>query len=185
MKAKFVVWIVGVMLLGSFMLARGMGESDSTTLVAAEGVTTQATNHEAVQEVRAEQKYDERVALYLAAVAENEKKAAQIPPKPRTTKVRGSRGQTTVSEPQSEPQPDSVDFWRALSNCESPTGVVGKHVGYFQFSWDTARKVGIDGTEDYETQKAAAQEWARRIHPNEATSSGWPRCWKRALAATT
>ena len=44
----------------------------------------------------------------------------------------------------------------------------------------TAAKVGIDGSEPYEEQRAAAQEWARRIHPREATTAGWPHCWNVA-----
>jgi len=73
-------------------------------------------------------------------------------------------------------------FWRRLADCECASGRCGgAHVGYFQFSRDTARKVGIDGSESYEEQRAAAVEWARRIHPREATRSGWPHCWGEAL----
>lgn len=74
------------------------------------------------------------------------------------------------------------DFWRELANCECASGHCGgPHVGYFQLSPDTAAKVGIDGSEDYDTQRDAAIEWARRIHPNEGTRSGWPHCWWVAL----
>jgi hypothetical protein len=96
---------------------------------------------------------------------------------------RATRKATTTTTSPRWAAPDRMGdaFWQALSNCESPTGEVGRHVGYFQFSWDTAAKVGIDGTEPYEEQKAAAIEWARRIHPNEGTRSGWPHCWWQAL----
>lgn len=91
-----------------------------------------------------------------------------------TTTVRASRGVP-------RPEETNADFWRRLANCESADGRSGAFIGYFQFSPDTARKVGIDGSESYEEQRAAAQDWASRIHPNEGTSSGWPHCWWVAL----
>ena len=66
--------------------------------------------------------------------------------------------------------------------CESGMRAThNQYVGYFQFSRDTARKVGIDGSEDYETQKAAAQRWAAMVDPG--SRSGWPVCWWKASAA--
>jgi hypothetical protein len=89
---------------------------------------------------------------------------------------------TTTSVAVVAATPDDA-FWRRLADCECASGACGgAHVSYFQFSRDTARKVGIDGSEPYEEQRAAAQEWARRIHPNEGTRSGWPVCWWRAAA---
>lgn len=73
------------------------------------------------------------------------------------------------------------DFWRRLANCESADGHSGTYIGYFQFSRDTAKKVGITGSESYDTQVAAAQKWASIIHPREGTTAGWPHCWWVAL----
>lgn len=67
------------------------------------------------------------------------------------------------------------DFWRRLANCESPSGKSGHFRGYFQFSPDTAAKVGIDGSESYEEQRAAAQRWASQVNPG--STAGWPTCW--------
>jgi hypothetical protein len=79
------------------------------------------------------------------------------------------------------PPPDDAAFWRRLADCECASGRCGgPHIGWFQFSRDTAIKVGIDGSESYDEQRAAAMEWARRIHPREATTAGWPHCWKVA-----
>lgn len=97
---------------------------------------------------------------------------------PTTTTQRASRG--AVRATSSEDHDDG--FWRRLANCESADGTSGQYIGYFQFSYDTARKVGIDGSESYEVQKSAAISWAEAIHPNEGTNSGWPNCWWRALA---
>lgn len=88
---------------------------------------------------------------------------------------------TTAPKPVQRTTEASGDFWERLSHCESPTGRSGQFVGYFQFSRDTAKKVGIRGSETYEVQKAAAIRWAAIIHPREGTSAGWPRCWWAAL----
>lgn len=98
---------------------------------------------------------------------------------------RAARGRpaTTVPAPVVEVEGEGDDFWHRLAMCESGMRVThNRYVGFFQFSHDTARKVGIDGSESYEEQRAAAQEWARRIHPNEGTRSGWPVCWWKAAA---
>lgn len=97
------------------------------------------------------------------------------PPPPTPTPVRA----VTASVKTSSRVPSDLAFWKRLSNCESPTGVVGRHVGYFQFSWDTARKVGIDGSESYEEQRAAAMHWASLVNPG--SRAGWPVCWHVAL----
>lgn len=103
----------------------------------------------------------------------------------RQLQVEKSRASRSSSQPRkiSSVAPDTMgaDFWRRLANCESADGRSGTYIGYFQFSRDTAAKLGIDGSESYEEQKAAAIEWARRIHPREGTTSGWPRCWWVAL----
>lgn len=93
----------------------------------------------------------------------------------RTTTTRANRGTRRSTE-------SGHDFWWNLANCESEVGRTSRNI--FQFSSDTASKVGIDGSEPYDTQKAAAIAWAARIHPREASSSGWPTCWAVALAST-
>lgn len=102
------------------------------------------------------------------------------------------RTSTSVAHPPAStptaPPPDPIPaegavnqdeaFWRRLADCECASGHCGGgHVGWFQFSADTAAKVGIDGSEGYEEQRAAAIVWAARIHPRENTRSGWPHCW--------
>lgn len=87
----------------------------------------------------------------------------------------------------STPAPPAVmdaAFWRRLANCECASGHCGGHyIGWFQLSHDTAAKVGIDGSEDYETQRAAAERWLGMIGgpSHGGTRSGWPTCWWRAL----
>jgi hypothetical protein len=103
--------------------------------------------------------------------------ASTIPPASTTTvwAVEASRGRTSTSVVIDEA------FWRRLADCECASGHCGGgHVGYFQFSADTAAKVSIDGSEGYEEQRAAAIVWAARIHPRENTRSGWPHCWDEA-----
>lgn len=94
-----------------------------------------------------------------------------------TTTSRANRGVPRTTEVVTD-----APFWRRLADCESSTGRGGNGGGYFQFSPDTAAKVGIDGSESYEDQRAAAITWAALIHPNEGTRSGWPHCWWVALA---
>lgn len=117
-----------------------------------------------------------------------------VPPAPTTTAPPGVVAEQSGATAPPPPVPVSaapaeagdaatIDdaFWRRLADCECASGQCsGGHVGYFQFSPDTARKVGIDGSESYDDQRAGAVEWARRIHPNEATRSGWPHCWDEA-----
>lgn len=128
----------------------------------------------------------ESMAVVLPTVLETTTTTEAPPPPtttttevPRTTTTRASRGAPRTTQPTTEVDDD---FWRRLANCESVDGSSGSFVGYFQFSYDTARKVGIDGSESYEVQKDAAIDWASRIHPNEGTSSGWPHCWWVALS---
>lgn len=78
-------------------------------------------------------------------------------------------------------QTGTPDFWRRLSNCESSTGRGGNGGGFFQFSPDTALKVGYRAGQSYATQLLEAQAWAAKIHPNEGGRSGWPHCWWVAL----
>lgn len=91
---------------------------------------------------------------------------------------------TPTPKPTPEPTPEPPSgvpkdpaFWRRLANCESASGASTKHyVGYFQFSRnDTADKVGIDGSESYETQRSAAMHWASQVSPG--STAGWPHCW--------
>lgn len=72
-------------------------------------------------------------------------------------------------------------FWRRLANCESPGGTSGQFAGYFQFSADTAKKVGYVPGMTYEQQKALAIKWLGMIHGAGGSRSGWPRCWWVAL----
>ena len=99
--------------------------------------------------------------------------------RPKRAKPARSAKRTVVERP---PTPSGDDFWHRLAMCESGGRLnpPGRHVGAFQFSRDTARKVGIDGSEDYETQKAAAQRWASMVDPG--SRAGWPVCWWKAAA---
>lgn len=74
-------------------------------------------------------------------------------------------------------------FWRRLANCESSDGTGGNGGGFFQFSPDTARKVGYRPGLSYETQRAMAEDWLNRIGgPSRGGGrSGWPHCWWVAL----
>lgn len=74
-------------------------------------------------------------------------------------------------------------FWRRLANCESADGNGGNGGGFFQFSPDTARKVGYRPGMSYETQRGLAESWLARIGgPSKGgTRSGWPHCWWVAL----
>lgn len=123
-----------------------------------------------------------------AAAAEHERSQALA-----RQRARAARAARTAAAPRPQPAPASPApvppdargpaFWRALANCECASGRCdGFYISYFQFDPGTAAKVGIDGSEPYEEQVAAAQEWARRIHPRENTRSGWPECWDQALA---
>lgn len=103
-------------------------------------------------------------------------------PPPRYEPLRASGRAVGRSVVIREPQ---VDFWRALANCESADGrSTRSFIGYFQFQrGGTADTVGIDGSESYEEQRAAAQGWASRVS-NPGSTAGWPHCWwvaKRAV----
>lgn len=93
-----------------------------------------------------------------------------------------SRPAVRVSPPSRAPQvTQDGDFWRRLANCECASGhCSGPYIGYFQFSADTARKVGINGSESYEVQLAAAQRWLSMIGGRGGSRSGWPVCWWKA-----
>lgn len=96
-------------------------------------------------------------------------------PAPPTTRA----PTTTVYEP--SPQSRTVqgdDFWYRLATCESGNGRLSAN--QFQFMGGTAEKVGYYPGASYEAQKAMAQDWAARIHPNEGTNAGWPVCWWQA-----
>jgi hypothetical protein len=73
------------------------------------------------------------------------------------------------------------DFWRRLANCECASGRCGGSFrGYFQFSADTARKVGYFEGASYDEQVAMAQRWLAMIGGRGGSRSGWPVCWWRA-----
>lgn len=68
------------------------------------------------------------------------------------------------------------DTYHTLRQCEGHVpGASEYHIGYYQFSPDTAAKVGIDGSESLEEQTAAAKSWASKVDPG--SSAGWPNCW--------
>lgn len=98
-------------------------------------------------------------------------------PPPRYEPLRASgtaRGPSvTIVEPRG-------DFWRALADCESPTGRSGRYLGYFQFHPGTWQATGGGPLGSYEHQKARAQQWASRVNPG--SRAGWPVCWWRAKA---
>jgi hypothetical protein len=77
--------------------------------------------------------------------------------------------------------PDS-DFWARLAACESGGRLdpPGYYVGTFQFSPDTAAKLGVHRGDDYATQQAAAERWSHMVDP--ASRAGWPVCWRKAMA---
>lgn len=73
--------------------------------------------------------------------------------------------------------PDDA-FWKRLSNCESSTGAGGNGGGYFQFSPDTAKRVGYHAGMSYGEQLSLAKKWLSMIGlSNGGTTSGWPHCW--------
>src|SRR5436190_12122991 len=110
---------------------------------------------------------------------------------PRVTETtRANRGTKRSSAVLSNSTPPSSStseeknetaFWRRLADCESQSGTGGNGGGYFQFSVDTAAKVGYHSGQSYGTQLAEAKDWGRRIHPREGSKSGWPHCWWVAL----
>lgn len=76
-------------------------------------------------------------------------------------------------------------FWRRVANCESSDGRSGAFLGYFQFSRDTARKVGWFNGAGYAEQLAMAKRWLAMIGGRGGSRSGWPVCWFVALRAGT
>ncbi len=106
-------------------------------------------------------------------------------PQPRSSR---SRPLAPKAQPpgQGTGDPDTA-FWRALANCECASGHCGgRFHGYFQFSDDTARKVGWSDTDSYERQVLEAKFWLILIGGRGGTRSGWPVCWwvaQRAVAA--
>lgn len=76
----------------------------------------------------------------------------------------------------------SADFWRHLANCENADGKAPG--GFFQFMGSTRTKVGWVPGLSYERQREMAIWWAEQIHPNENTTSGWPKCWDQAKRET-
>jgi hypothetical protein len=98
-------------------------------------------------------------------------------PAPHPARQRASRSAAPVAAPSAVP---GGDFWRRLANCESSDGRSGTYLGYFQFSRDTAAKVGYRAGMSYEEQRALAIKWLGMIGGRGGSTSGWPVCWWRA-----
>lgn len=97
-----------------------------------------------------------------------------VPPAPPTT----TRTVPPATSRSRLPAPVvDAGFWRRLSSCESSTGRGGNGGGYFQFSGDTASKVGYHAGLSYEQQRALAVKWLGMIHGAGGSRSGWPHCW--------
>lgn len=94
-----------------------------------------------------------------------------------TTATTRPRPATTVPAP---PRPAVVDgdFWYRLATCESGNGRGSPN--QYQFSPDTAAKLGVSGASSLEAQTAAAQRWASMVDPG--STAGWPHCWWVASA---
>lgn len=81
------------------------------------------------------------------------------------------------------PAPVIVDaaFWARLGpGCESSTGTGGNGGGFFQFSPDTAKRVGYHAGLSYEEQRTLAVKWLGMIGGRGGSRAGWPVCWWRA-----
>lgn len=130
---------------------------------------------------------DERTAMQTAAVPHVIATTSTIAPPPKAERPpeRTSRSGSARNAVRAEPTSLSMDatFWRRLANCESSDGRSGAYLGYFQFSRDTARKVGWFDDATYDDQVVMAQRWLAMIGgPSRGgTRSGWPVCWWRAL----
>lgn len=117
-----------------------------------------------------------------AAVQEAERVIAEQQAKERQDRLRASRTATTARSAPSPPLVVDEAFWRRLANCESANGTGGNGGGYFQFSPDTARRVGYRPGMSYEEQRALAVKWLGMINGRGGSRSGWPVCWWRAVA---
>jgi hypothetical protein len=89
---------------------------------------------------------------------------------------------TTTTRPPPPPTtiPVIVDaaFWARLGpGCESSTGTGGNGGGFFQFSPDTAKRVGYHAGLSYEDQRALAVKWLGMIGGRGGSRAGWPVCW--------
>lgn len=79
--------------------------------------------------------------------------------------------------------PHRIEFWRALSGCESSDGrdsSNGSFHGFFQFmlsSWQGAGGTGDPHVWTWEEQLWRAKVWASKTNPY----SQWPVCWPRAV----
>jgi hypothetical protein len=97
-----------------------------------------------------------------------------------------ARPVSTTSKAGVRALPDG-DTFDALAACESAGDTDGKpphnikpdepggFITEFQFSSDTAAKVGAYHGMPYEAAKAAARSWASQVDP--ASRAGWPTCW--------
>jgi len=178
-----VMWITAENKLDDMTSEKGKLQTDYIILKGTQTATKQSLKNTSKAYVESQQRIAELERLHTEQqnrVSELEKKL-QTEKAKQTASRSSTRQRTTVAASASS---GNSDFWRRLANCECASGHCGgPYVGYFQFSRDTAAKVGIDGSESYEEQRAAAQAWAQRIHPREGTSSGWPVCWWKAQGA--
>lgn len=90
----------------------------------------------------------------------------------------------------------SDDPYDALAACESSGDTDGEaphlidhappgpFITEFQFSADTARKVGAYAGMPYADAKAAAQAWAARDDVDASSRAGWPTCWPLVMGDT-
>lgn len=133
------------------------------------------------------------VGQAVSSVPDKSRLATEVTTPPHTEPPRASRSRVTPHRtappaPKARTAPQysgtlDAAFWRRLANCESPTGRSGTYLGYFQFSRDTARKVGYYEGASYEEQVAMAQRWLAMIGGRGGSRSGWPVCWWRAIGA--
>lgn len=83
----------------------------------------------------------------------------------------------TVCGPRAAPAQTADDaYFDRVAGCENRDGGGdGNGGGYFQFSRDTAAKVGYSAGASYEAQREMAKSWAGRVNPG--STAGWPHCW--------
>jgi hypothetical protein len=174
--------LLGALLsLGSAVSACGTAEASSTTLETAASVPTADPTAGLSESIAWEQAAQaDRIERWGAAIERNRKVALQKARADRSRRYAPSVPTNTPKPTEATTDP-SPDFWRRLANCESADGRSGKYLGYFQFSRDTASKVGINGSESYEVQREAAVRWLGMIGGRGGSRSGWPRCWWIAL----
>ena len=195
MKKKFVVWLSIWLSLCLPLVACANGEKVGTTLTAAEKAEVQEQPKLARhfrEEVRLEIKAAERAAAEAARLLAEQQALQAVELQKQKAEVaaaiarRKTAEEATASRSARYSGPVHMDaaFWRRLANCENADGDNdGNGGGYFQFSPDTARKVGYRPGASYEAQVGMAQRWLSMIGgpKNGGSRSGWPHCWWVAL----